>query len=173
MFRLFPPLWHHRSRMVFGKGAHANARACLDGLTWELAGKRPQGSPYSTYGLVWHMSFWMENELERIDGRTPTYPEHASLGWPDDAPPNADEWSDAGARFRAALDRLARLAEAAPEVRSRTVPVTSQAGHANQGTTVEDVVWQTVVHTSHHLGQVVLLRRLLGAWPPPGGGDTW
>jgi hypothetical protein len=24
-----------------------------------------------------------------------------------------------------------------------------------------------------HLGQVVLLRRLLGAWPPPGGGDTW
>jgi uncharacterized damage-inducible protein DinB len=51
--------------------------------------------------------------------------------------------------------------------------VTSQAGHATQGATVEDVVWQTIVHNSHHLGQVVMVRRLLGAWPPPGGGDTW
>jgi uncharacterized damage-inducible protein DinB len=162
-----------QAQLVFGKGAHTDALACLEGLTWALAGKRPRGTPYSIYGLVWHMSFWMENELGRIDGKTPTYPAHAAEGWPDDAPPNADDWSRAVARFRGALDRLAHLAEAAPEIRSRAVPVTSEAGHANQGTTVEDVVWQTVVHTSHHLGQVVLLRRQLGAWPPPGGGDTW
>jgi hypothetical protein len=49
------------------------------------------------------------------------------------------------------------------------VPITSQAGHASQ----EDVVWQTIVHNSHHLGQVVLLRRPIGAWPPARGGDTW
>ena len=28
-------------------------------------------------------------------------------------------------------------------------------------------------HNSYHLGQIVLVRQLLGAWPPPGGGLTW
>ena len=28
-------------------------------------------------------------------------------------------------------------------------------------------------HNSYHLGQIVMLRRVLGAWPPPAGGDTW
>jgi uncharacterized damage-inducible protein DinB len=162
-----------QAELVFGRGAHTEALGTLEGLTWVLAGKRPPGAPYSIHGLVWHMSFWMENELERIDGKAPAYPPHASLGWPDDTPPNAGEWSQTLARFKASLERLAAFADARPDVRSRPVAVTSEAGHAHQGTTVEDVVWQTVVHNSHHLGQVILLRRLLGAWPPPGGGDTW
>jgi uncharacterized damage-inducible protein DinB len=162
-----------QAELVFGKGAHTDALGCLDGLAWALAGERPLGAPYSVYGLVWHMTFWMENELGRIEGKSPTYPAHASEGWPDDTPPDAPAWNRTVASFKASLERLAGFAEAAPDVRSRPVPVTSEAGHANQGTTVEDVVWQTVVHTSHHLGQVVLLRRQLGAWPPPGGGDSW
>jgi uncharacterized damage-inducible protein DinB len=28
-------------------------------------------------------------------------------------------------------------------------------------------------HTSYHVGQVALLRQMLGAWPPPSGGVTW
>lgn len=31
------------------------------------------------------------------------------------------------------------------------------------------MVWFTG-HTAYHLGQVVIMRRILGAWPPPGGG---
>jgi hypothetical protein len=29
------------------------------------------------------------------------------------------------------------------------------------------------VHSSHHLGQVVTIRQLLGLWPPPAGALTW
>ena len=162
-----------QAELMFGKGAHVDALRCLEGLSFELARARFPGVAYSVHGLVWHMCFWMENELQRIDGGTPAYPEHASLGWPDDAPGDARAWADTQERFGSLLNRLAPLAEAPAEIRGRAVTVTSQAGHANQGTTVEDVAWQTLVHNSHHLGQVVLLRRLLGAWPPPGGGDTW
>ena len=28
-------------------------------------------------------------------------------------------------------------------------------------------------HISYHVAQIALLRRMMGAWPPPGGGDTW
>jgi uncharacterized damage-inducible protein DinB len=31
------------------------------------------------------------------------------------------------------------------------------------------MVWFTG-HNAYHLGQVVFMRRILGAWPPPGGG---
>jgi uncharacterized damage-inducible protein DinB len=160
--------------LVRGKGAHADALACLEGVSAQAAGQRPHAAPYSIYALVWHMSFWMENELERMAGRTPPYPVHASLGWPPhEAPTDPRDWTAAVARFTRQLEDLTRLAESGPEVRGRAVPITSEAGHANQGATVEDVVWQTIVHNSHHLGQVVLLRRLIGCWPPPGGGDTW
>ena len=162
-----------QGELVRGKGAHADALACMEGVSPEAAGLRPHGAPYSIYDLVWHMSFWMGYELERMAGREPPYPTHASEGWPAGDPPQAREWDETVARFTRNLQDLERLAEAAPEVRGRAVPITSQAGHANQGATVEDVVWQTIVHNSHHLGQVVLLRRLIGAWPPPRGGDTW
>jgi uncharacterized damage-inducible protein DinB len=36
-----------------------------------------------------------------------------------------------------------------------------------------DVLWQTLVHNSYHFGQIAMLRRVLGAWPPRGGGDSW
>jgi len=29
------------------------------------------------------------------------------------------------------------------------------------------------MHNSHHLGQIITMRRLLGLWPPPGGTITW
>jgi uncharacterized damage-inducible protein DinB len=38
---------------------------------------------------------------------------------------------------------------------------------------VRDAIEHTAAHTSHHLGQVILLRQMLGAWPPPSGSYTW
>ena len=35
------------------------------------------------------------------------------------------------------------------------------------------MLWQTAVHNSYHVGQIAMIRRALGAWPPQGGGDTW
>ncbi len=58
-----------QAELVFGKGAHTDALSSASRARRErLAGTKPPGAPYSVYGLVWHMSFWMENELERIDG---------------------------------------------------------------------------------------------------------
>jgi uncharacterized damage-inducible protein DinB len=28
-------------------------------------------------------------------------------------------------------------------------------------------------HNSYHSGQIAMLLRAFGAWPPAGGGDTW
>jgi len=31
----------------------------------------------------------------------------------------------------------------------------------------------TAAHNGYHLGQIVLVRQMIGAWPPEGGAYTW
>ena len=157
--------------LLRGKGAHADALACVEGVPPDVAGRRVPGFPQSIFGLVWHAAYWMDYELARTEGKAPPYPDHADASWPkDEAPRNAREWDETVNRFRAGLAALDALA-ADPGSAQRKVALTSQA--TNQGDTVKDIVWQTLVHNSYHLGQVVLLRQALRAWPPPSGTDTW
>lgn len=36
-----------------------------------------------------------------------------------------------------------------------------------------DVIQAMASHLSYHLGELVLLRRIFGNWPPPTGGYVW
>jgi uncharacterized damage-inducible protein DinB len=45
--------------------------------------------------------------------------------------------------------------------------------HQELAATLEAMLWQTVAHNSYHVGQIAMIRRALGAWPPRAGGDTW
>ncbi|HSF03605.1 MAG TPA: DinB family protein [Solirubrobacterales bacterium] len=157
--------------LIRGRGAFTDALACVSGLDAAAAGQRA-GAPYSVHELVFHMNYWMDYELRRLAGQSPAYPEHAAEGWPSSPAPASDaEWRAVATRFEALLERMIELArDDAPD---RPVPITSRASHANQGGTLRDVLWQTLVHNAYHLGQVTSVRRMLGAWPPPGGGDTW
>ena len=157
--------------LLRGKGAHADALACVSGVPLEIAGRLVPAFPQSIFGLVWHAAYWMHYEVARMEGKAPRYPDHAEESWPGQAAPrDAREWDDTVERFRTGLAALDAWA-AAPEGAEGKVALTSQT--TNQGDTVKDIVWQTLVHNSYHLGQVVLLRQALGAWPPASGTDTW
>jgi uncharacterized damage-inducible protein DinB len=160
--------------LIRGKGAHTDALACVAGLGADEAGRVPAPSPHSVFDLVFHVSYWIDYELARIRGESPTYPAHAAESWPEGhAPKDAKEWDAAVRRFEALLGEMTRLAQGPAEALARPVEITSMENNANQGSTLGDVLIQTVVHNSYHLGQIALVRRMLGAWPPPTGSDTW
>jgi uncharacterized damage-inducible protein DinB len=75
------------------------------------------------------------------------------------------------ARYRSGILALQALADLPPAEATRKVALTSST--TSQGDNARDIVWQTLVHNSYHLGQVAVLRQALGAWPPPSGRDTW
>jgi uncharacterized damage-inducible protein DinB len=154
-----------------GKRAHADSVACVEGLTVELASRHVDGFPHSIWQLVFHMNYWMDYELKRIRGERPAYPVHADGSWPStSAPANEAEWLQVSADFHALIDELSALTKS-PDL-DRGV----ENMHASQGSriySVSDVLWQTMTHNSYHIGQIAMLRRMLGAWPPQGGGDTW
>ena len=159
--------------LLYGKGAHANPLACIEDLSADLAGKRIDGFPHSIWQLVEHMNYWMDYDTKRIRGEAQPYPAHAAASWLDEAvPPSEDQWRTSVSNFADLLAKLARLGESSPEILAREVPPTHE-GHKKLSFSVQSVLWQTLVHNSYHLGQIAVIRRALGAWPPEGGGDTW
>jgi uncharacterized damage-inducible protein DinB len=159
--------------LLYGKYAHANPVACVEDVSFELAGRRADSIPHSTWQLVSHINYWMDYELRRIRGEQLAYPAHAAESWPSEAAPASEsEWNRAVTRFKELLAHLAALAESAPEVLARDVPAT-HPDHAKHSSSLLAVLWQTLVHNSYHVGQIAMLRRALGAWPPSAGGDSW
>ncbi len=159
------------TELLSGKGAHADPLACVEDVSAELAAKHVAGFSHSIGQLVFHMNYWMNYELKRIRGEKPKYPEHNSESFP--APPSpADEadWDRLRRDFAWFLHQYEELAKSSAEEMQREVESTRVQKNAN---TVEAVLWQMVAHNSYHVGQVALMRRVLGAWPPKGGGDTW
>lgn len=160
------------TELIYGGGAHTDALAIVDGVSSELAGALPGGAPNSIFQLVAHVNYWIDYELRRMAGQAPVYPEHAAESWPASAVPRAGEWEATVARCKVLLDEMAALSRDAAAL-PRAVASVDSENYANQGSTVREVLHQTVVHNSYHLGQVAFLRRMLGIWPPASGSDTW
>jgi uncharacterized damage-inducible protein DinB len=159
--------------LLRGKGAHVDPVASIADVSAEIAGRTIPGYPHSIWQLVSHMNYWMDYELKRIAGEHPHYPEHAIESWPTSiAPVSEAEWRVARESLTKLLDRLAGLSESAPEVLARPVEVID-ASEASRSPSMQAVLWQILVHNSYHAGQIALLLRCFGMWPPHTGGDTW
>ena len=156
------------TELLRGKGAHADPIACVEDISADLASERVAGFPHSIADLVFHMNYWMNYELQRIRGEKPNYPEHNAESFPS-AP---QEWDHLKRDFSWFLTEFAKLAESQREELTRQIESVHEADKKVSGT-LESILWQMVAHNSYHTGQIALIRRALGAWPPVGGGDTW
>lgn len=143
-----------------GGGAFVEWSTALDGLSAEDATRRVDGAGHSVADVTAHTLFWYEWLLGHLRGERPAWPEHASGGWP---AVREEDWEDHRARLLAVLRELHDLA-LDPDLLERA---------SFRGDTWGRSFLAFSLHGTYHLGQVVLIRRMLGAWPPPGGGDTW
>lgn len=161
------------TELLRGKGAHVDPFACVEDVSAEVASLQVSGFPHSIGQLVFHMNYWMDYELRRIRGQRPTYPQHNAESFPlASLPGDAEEWDRLRKRFVDLLSEFANLAQSAPQELRREIERVHEGDKQVAGT-LEDVLWQMVAHNSYHVGQIAMIRRALGAWPPSGGGDSW
>jgi uncharacterized damage-inducible protein DinB len=161
------------AELLRGKGAHADPIACVEDLSYELAARHTEGFPHSVGQLVFHMNYWMDYELRRIRGERPAYPEHSSESFPPASlPASEQDWENLKKRFARLLSDFAAMVNSSPQVMQRQIE-SVQPGDRKLAGTLEAVLWQIVAHNSYHTGQIATIRRMLGAWPPRGGGDAW
>ena len=148
-----------------GKGQFADTMRLLDEMPWQRAGDCPGGAEHSVFRLVGHMNYWQDVYLERASGAERPSPLHDAEGWPGgDAPRTEQEWRDAAEHFRDGLRRAEVMA--GDGSLGQTLPLWG-------GRTRLECLLGLALHNAYHGGQIVQLRRMLGAWPPPGGGDSW
>lgn len=146
-------------RLLEGGGACMPPGRALDGLSADLACRRVEGAPHTVAEIVAHMQFWQAFSAALVRGEGPALPEHAAGGWPAVGP---GDWDTVRRAFLSGLAEAKRLARG--EDLSRLVDGQKTVGYE---------LTVNALHNAVHLGQVILLRRMLGAWPPPGGGETW
>ena len=131
----------------------------LGGLTAEEACRAVAGAPHTIAEIIAHLRFWQNYTLALARGEPAAQPTHAAEGWPTAQPGDWENLRDAFLAGLAETKRLAREADLSRLVRGRDTLGYELTLH--------------VMHNAVHIGQVILLRQLLGAWPPEGGGDTW
>ena len=141
----------------------------LEGLSPDFAERRVDGAPHSIAEIVAHLNFWQIWFIRRAEGTAAPMVQHAAEGWP---AVTAGSWPSLQQEFVDGLSHLTAWAEAAGDaLEAPLTPAIEFPPLAHY--TKRDVLVHVATHNAHHLGQVILLRQLLGAWPPPAGSWTW
>lgn len=160
MTRAPDPLRAHLLELLRAGHAHLSFDDAVRDLPADLRGKAPRGSPYTAWQLVEHLRLAQDDILRFSRNTDGSYEE---LEWPDDywpkakAPRDDAEWEASLAAFRA--DRKAMEALVADPAQDLFAPFPW-----GDGQTLLREAMLVADHTAYHLGQLVLLRRLIGAW---------
>lgn len=158
---------------LIGDSAHTPPSHIVENLPDELAHGRVAGASHTIYEELWHAAFWQQQALDRIDGTETSFPEHNDLTFPNEQQKSAETWARLCERFLAGADRSAAIANGPQAELERTVRCLSAPGRPIRHMTVREQIESTAGHNAYHLGRVVLLRQMLGSWPPPSGGLGW
>ena len=146
------------ARILDWEDAHAGFDASVDGLSPELRGVRPHGLPHSAWELLEHIRICQRDILEFC--RNPGYVELPMKDyWPaQPAPPSGGAWDESVTAFRRDREALQGLAADPGVDLFAVVPPGTTQTYLRELLLAAD-------HNAYHFGQLVLVRRLLGAWP--------
>ena len=143
--------------LLKGGQAHADIHAALADFPAKLIGEKPHDLPYSAWQLLEHIRFTLHDILEFS-----TNPEYSEPNWPDDywpkaaAPASPGEWDKSVRGLTADMDAFLKL------IGDSNLYDTIPWGKHKE--TLLREVLLAADHTSYHTGELIVLRRLLGAW---------
>ena len=152
------PVREHLAKLLEGGQAHATFEAAVKGLPAALRGKRPKGAEHSPWEILEHMRLAQSDILEF--SRDPKY---VAPKWPDDywpkspKPPNDKAWAKSVRAFYADLEAMREL------VASDSTDLYAPIPHGDGQTILREALL-IADHNAYHIGELVLVRRLLGAW---------
>lgn len=159
-------------KALVGDSAAAPPSHILEGIEEFLVDAMVVGAPHTIYQELWHVTFWQQVSLDWFAGRETPVPEHASGGFPAAEDRARESWDALCARFFSGLEEAAAVARDEKGM-AREIRCPSPAGKPVRVMTVRDQMISLVAHNAYHFGRVVLLRQMLGSWPPASGGFTW
>jgi len=142
------------------RGAHASFDSAVAGFPAKRVGEKPSGAPHTAWQLLEHMRIAQWDILEFSRNAKHVSPQWPAGYWPPtEAPSGKAAWSRSVRAFRADLKAMQRL------VADRTRDLFAPIPHGDGQTLLREALL-LADHNAYHIGQLVLLRRLMGIWNP-------
>jgi hypothetical protein len=151
-------LREHLVSLLTGSHAHVSFEDAIKGLPLALRGKRPKGSEHSPWEIVEHLRIAQWDILQfSLDAKHKS-PEWPVGYWPGKAaPPDDKAWDRSVRAFRRDLKAMSNL------IAEESTDLLAKIPHGDGQTVLREALL-TADHNAYHIGELVLVRRLLGAW---------
>jgi len=151
-------LREHVIYLLNGGGAHVRFDDVVKNMPEELRGIRPDGLPHSAWMLLEHLRMAQWDILEFSRNSRHKSPEWPKGYWPPtEAPPNTAAWNKNIQQFRKDLKSMQDLVANPNTDLFARIPW-------GDGQTILREALLLADHNAYHLGQLLDVRRLLGAW---------
>lgn len=151
-------LREHLIDLLTKGNAHATFEEAVKNMPVELRGKRPKGVDHSPWELLEHLriTLWDILEFSRdADHKSPKWPEEY---WPTKAaPPDDKAWDKTVRAFRKDMKTMCEL------VADEKIDLYATIPHGDGQTILREALL-VADHNAYHVGQLILVRKLLGAW---------
>jgi hypothetical protein len=151
-------LRHHVLELLRGGHAHADLDNALAGFPPKLRGKKPKGAEHTAWQLLEHIRIAQWDILEFSRNAKYVSPKWPDGYWPQtEAPPSAAAWNTSIRKVREDQKAMEKLVTSTKSDLFAPIP------HGTGQTLLREALL-LADHNAYHIGQLVLLRRLLGAW---------
>lgn len=151
-------LREHVLYLLKGGGAHLDFEQAIADLPEHLRGTKVDGSPHTPWRLLEHLRICQWDILEFSRNPAHVSPDFPDGYWPEgDAPPDDAAWDAAVQAFREDLKQMMEL------VADPATDLFAPIPHGDGQTVLREALL-VADHNAYHLGQLVFLRRCLGAW---------
>jgi hypothetical protein len=152
-------LRQHLIDLLKGGSAHVKFDDVVTEIPAKLRGQKPAGMPHSPWMLLEHMRIGQWDILEFSRNSKHVSPDWPSGFWPrTEAPPGSAAWSASIKNFRKDLKAMQDLVANPKTDLFARIPW-------GDGQTILREALLVADHNAYHLGQLVDVLRLLGAWP--------
>jgi hypothetical protein len=151
-------LRQHLLDLLTGSNAHADFDAAIKDLPAEFHGKRPQGADHSPWELLEHLRIAQLDILEFSRDAKHKSPDWPSGYWPSSPnPPDEKAWNQSVRAFRKDLKAFCDL------ITDPATDLYAKIPHGDGQTILREALL-IADHNAYHVGQLILVRRLLGCW---------
>jgi hypothetical protein len=151
-------LREHLLDLLNGGGAHVRLDDAVKDMPEKLRGVKPDGLPHTAWMLLEHLRLAQWDLLEFSRNAKHKSPEWPKGYWPKtEAPPTSAAWNKSVQQFRKDLKAMQNLVANPKTDLYARIPW-------GDGQTILRETLILADHTGYHLGQLVDVRRLLGAW---------
>jgi hypothetical protein len=139
--------------------AHVDLKTALADMPFEQQGQVPAGLPHSAWQLLEHLRIALRDILEFTRGSQHTSPKWPEGYWPATvALPDDKAWKHSANSFLDDLEAMRQL------ITDPASDLFQPLAHGTGQTLLREALL-VADHNAYHLGQLVLVRKALGAWP--------